>query len=162
VHAALHTASLAARSLRKGLDVDSAAGAAPHLRGLTGSDGVAIYDGDTALLAFEPPGDSLWTPATLDICHRTARDAIAGQRRVLARNQSPAVVAQPILDNDGMVIGVLIVVNTDEPSPGMLCAIAEVLTVVVPFLALQPPGGERGAARHGRPPNRFDRNRRPQ
>ncbi|MBB3753189.1 two-component system LytT family sensor kinase [Mycolicibacterium sp. BK634] len=125
VHAALHTASLAARSLRKGLDADSAAAAAPHLRGLTGSDGVALYSGDTALLAFDPPGE-LWTPATLEICHHTARDAITGQRRVLAREQSPAVVAQPILDDDDAVIGVLVVVNTDEPSPGMLGAIAEV------------------------------------
>ncbi len=33
VHATLHTASLAARSLRRGLDADSARGAAPHLRG---------------------------------------------------------------------------------------------------------------------------------
>ncbi|MCX2930710.1 histidine kinase [Mycobacterium sp. CVI_P3] len=126
VHAALHTASLAAHSLRKGLDADSAAGAAPHLRGLTGSDGVAIYGGDSALLATDPPGDPLWTPGTLETCHHTARDAISGQRRVLARDQAPAVVAQPLLDDGSAVIGVLVVVNTDEPSPGMLGAIAEV------------------------------------
>lgn len=126
VHAALHTASLAARSLRKGLDADSATGAAPHLRGLTGSGGVALYDADTALLALDPPNDPLWTPAAVQICHDTARDAIAGRRRVLAREQSPAVVAQPLLDDDGVVIGVLVVVNADEPSPGMLGAIAEV------------------------------------
>ncbi len=35
VHAALHTASLAARALRRGLDADSAETAAPFLRGLT-------------------------------------------------------------------------------------------------------------------------------
>ena len=35
VHAALHTASLAARPLRRGLDENSAAEAAPHLRELT-------------------------------------------------------------------------------------------------------------------------------
>ena len=51
VHATLHTASLAARSLRRGLDADSARGAAPHLRGLTGTDGVALYDGEGTLLA---------------------------------------------------------------------------------------------------------------
>ncbi len=126
VHAALHTASLAARSLRKGLDADSAAEAAPHLRGLTGADGVALYDGDTALLALDPPGDAVWTAAILEICHHTAADAVAGQRRVLARDQTPVVVAQPLLDADDTAIGVLVVVNAAEPSPGMLGAIAEV------------------------------------
>ena len=46
VHAALHTASLAARALRRGLDADSAETAAPFLRGLTGTDGLALYGGD--------------------------------------------------------------------------------------------------------------------
>ncbi|TGD85658.1 sensor histidine kinase [Mycolicibacterium sp. CH28] len=126
VHAALHTAAQAARSLRKGLDADSAAGAAPHLRGLTGSDGVALYGGDGTLLAFDPPEAPMWTPGALEICHHTARESIAGQRRVLARDQTPAVVAQPLLDDDGAVIGVLVVVTADEPSPGMLGAIGEV------------------------------------
>jgi two-component system LytT family sensor kinase len=38
VHAALHTASLAAHALRHGLDADSAQRAAPILRQLTGAD----------------------------------------------------------------------------------------------------------------------------
>lgn len=126
VHATLHTASLAARSLRKGLDADSAQSAAPHLRGLTGADGVALYDGEATLLAADPPGDPLWTPATTAVCQQTAADSIAGQRRVLARDQTPAVVAQPLLDDDGVVIGVLVAVNAAEPAPGMLGAIGEV------------------------------------
>ncbi len=126
VHAALHTASLAARSLRKGLDADSAAEAAPHLRGLTGADGVALYDGHTDVLALDPSGDALWTPAILEICQHTAAEAVTGQRRVLARDQTPVVVAQPLLDDDDTAIGVLVVVNAAEPSPGMLGAIAEV------------------------------------
>ncbi|WP_167098763.1 sensor histidine kinase [Mycobacterium sp. DL592] len=125
VHATLHTASLAARSLRKGLDADSAQGAAPHLRTLTGADGVALYDGEGTLLAADPGGD-LWAPPTTAVCHQTAREAIAGQRRVLARDQTPAVVAQPLLDDDGIVIGVLVAVNAAEPAPGMLGAIGEV------------------------------------
>lgn len=44
VHDALQTAALAARPLRKGLNTDSARGAIPHLRALTGSDGLALYD----------------------------------------------------------------------------------------------------------------------
>ncbi len=64
VHAALHTASLAARALRHGLDTDSAETAAPFLRGLTGTDGVALFDGDGQLLA-----------------QRSARRADLGRRR---------------------------------------------------------------------------------
>ena len=44
VHATLHTAAMAARALRKGLDADSARAAVPHLRDLTGAEGVALYD----------------------------------------------------------------------------------------------------------------------
>ena len=126
VHATLHTASLAARSLRRGLDADSARGAAPHLRGLTGTDGVALYDGDGTLLAADPAGDPLWSASTLAVCDHTTADSIGGQRRVLARDQTPAIVAQPMLDDDGAVIGVLVAVNTAEPAPGMLGAIGEV------------------------------------
>ena len=54
VHAALYTASLAARALRQGLDTDSAGTAAPFLRGLTGTEGVAVFDGDGRLLASDP------------------------------------------------------------------------------------------------------------
>ena len=56
VHAALHTASLAARPLRKGLHADSARDAAPHLRALTGSDRLALYGPDADFLAADPPG----------------------------------------------------------------------------------------------------------
>ena len=50
VHTTLHTAAMAARALRKGLDAESARAAVPHLRALTGADGVALYatDGTTA------------------------------------------------------------------------------------------------------------------
>jgi two-component system LytT family sensor kinase len=126
VHATLHTASVAARSLRRGLDADSARSAAPHLRSLTGADGVALYDGEGTLLAADPPGDPLWTPSVMAVCDRTAADSISGQRRVLARDQTPAVVAQPMLDDDGAVIGVLVAANAAEPAPGMLGAIGEV------------------------------------
>jgi two-component system LytT family sensor kinase len=49
VHTALHTASLAARALRQGLDTDSADTAAPFLRGLTGAEGVALFATDGRL-----------------------------------------------------------------------------------------------------------------
>src|SRR6185437_16653521 len=60
VHAALHTASQAARALREGLGPDSARAAAPHLRALTGVEGVVVFDGDGGLLVRDPPDDRIW------------------------------------------------------------------------------------------------------
>ena len=125
VHAALHTASLAARPLRRGLDAGSAREAAPHLRALTGSDGLALYDTDGHPLITEPDSD-IWTAATAAACRRAARDSIDGRRRVLLRDQNPSVVAQPLLHDDGTVLGALVAVNTAEPTPGMVGAIGEV------------------------------------
>ena len=126
VHAALHTASLAARPLRKGLHPDSALDAAPHLRALTGSDGLALYGPYADFLAADPPGGEIWTPTTRAECLHTAAESIDGGRRVLRREQSPVVVGQPLLDDDGTVLGALVAVNHAEPAPGMLGAIGEV------------------------------------
>jgi len=126
VHAALHTASLAARPLRKGLHADSARDAAPHLRALTGSDRLALYGPDADFLAADPPGGEIWTPTTRAECLRTAGESIDGGRRVLRREQSLVVVGQPLLDDDGTVLGALVAVNHAEPAPGMLGAISEV------------------------------------
>jgi len=85
VHAALHTASLAARALRHGLDTESAQTAAPFLRGLTGTDGVALFDGDGRLLAQDPPDASVWE---LDACHsvpRSNRSPASGACSLTAR-----------------------------------------------------------------------------
>lgn len=125
VHDALHTASLAARPLRKGLNADSARAAAPHLRALTGSDGLALYD-DQGQLLHRDPADDVWTAASSGVCNSAARESIDGQRRILHREQSPAVVAQPLLDDDGVVLGALVSVHMAEPAPGTLGAIAEV------------------------------------
>ena len=125
VHDALQTAALAARPLRKGLDAESARGATPHLRALTGSDGLALYDEQGQLLHTDPP-DEEWTGVTKGLCRRAARESIAGRRRVMHRDQSPAVVAQPLLDDDGIVLGALVALHVNEPAPGTLGAIAEV------------------------------------
>ena len=123
VHAALNTASLAARALRRGLDTESAQTAAPFLRGLTGTDGVALFDGDGRLLAQDPPDASIWEP---DACQRAALESISGQRRVLTHGQTSQVIAQPLLEESGDVLGVLVVVTTRAPAPGMLGAVGEV------------------------------------
>ena len=51
----------------------------PAPAGLTGSDGVALYDGDGRLLAADPPDDRLWTQATmLDRANAPRADSISG------------------------------------------------------------------------------------
>jgi two-component system LytT family sensor kinase len=126
VHTALNTASLAARALRQGLDTESAQTAAPFLRGLTGTEGVALYDNHGQLLAQDPPGESIWEPDVLEACERAARESISGERRVLTHGRTTAVVAQPLLAEGSDVVGVLVVVTTRSPAPGMLGAVGEV------------------------------------
>jgi two-component system LytT family sensor kinase len=126
VHATLHTASLAAHALRKGLDPDSARTAAPHLRGLTGAEGIALFDIEAQLLAQDPPADPVWTPEVVARCERAARVSIAGQRRVLAGGTVPAVIAQPLLTDDSGVVGLIVVVTSRTAGPGMLGAVSEV------------------------------------
>lgn len=126
VHAALHTASLAARALRQGLDTGSAATAAPFLRDLTGTDGVALFDGDGQLLSRDPADKFIWQPAVISTCTTAAAASIAGERRVLDGVRTFTVVAQPLLAETGDVLGVLVVVTTGTPGPGMLGAVGEV------------------------------------
>jgi two-component system LytT family sensor kinase len=126
VHTALHTASLAARALRRGLDTESAQTAAPFLRGLTGTDGVALFGGDGALLARDAAHDAIWQPDIEDACAATARESVTAARRVLRNNGTTAVVAQPLLAEGGDVLGALVVVAAGNPGPGMLGAIGEV------------------------------------
>ncbi|WP_158167641.1 sensor histidine kinase [Mycolicibacterium smegmatis] len=126
VHAALHTASSAARALRRGLDTDSAQTAAPYLRGLTVTQGLALFDGDGQLLALDPDDDALWQTDIVDTCTSTARDSIADQRRKLTSARPMTVVAQPLLTEAGDVLGALVVVTASTPGPGMLGAVGEV------------------------------------
>jgi two-component system, LytTR family, sensor kinase len=126
VHAALHTASLAARALRQGLDTESANTAAPFLRGLTGTDGVAVFAADGRLLAQDPPDDRLWSDDIVAAAERAATQSIDGQRRVLTNARTSAVVAQPLLADGSDVLGVLVVLTSRTPAPGFLGAVGEV------------------------------------
>lgn len=126
VHAALHTASLAARALRQGLNTESAQTAAPFLRDLTGADGLALFDGDGAVLAENALDDARWDDDVRDACNSAAHESISGQRRVMAHASTSAVVAQPLLAESGDLLGVLVVVTTRSPGPGMLGAVGEV------------------------------------
>lgn len=126
VHAALHTASLAARSLRQGLTEDSAVDAAPHLRALVGAEGLGVADPDGELLAWDgarlvPAGE--FTAA--------ARRAITGRRPVMVHLPDPehpgrTLVAQPLLTDSDAVAGALGMVTAAAPGPGTLGALAEV------------------------------------
>ncbi|MGE0218591.1 sensor histidine kinase [Mycolicibacterium sp.] len=136
VHAALHTASQAARALRAGLDTSSAGTAAPFLRELTGTDGLALFDGDGQLLARDPADDALWETRVLEACEGAARQSISGQRRVLTHAGTWAVVAQPMFAEGGDMLGVLVVVTTHSPAPGMLGAVGEVARYAVSQLEL--------------------------
>ncbi|TFV55584.1 sensor histidine kinase [Mycobacterium sp. PS03-16] len=126
VHAALHTASLAARALRQGLDTASAESAAPFLRELTGAEGVALYDRDGGRLARDPRDDPVWAADVADAAARTARESVTGQRRMLTAVRTTTVIAQPLLADGGDVLGVLVVVTARTPGPGMLGAVGEV------------------------------------
>jgi two-component system, LytTR family, sensor kinase len=125
VHATLHTAAMAARALRKGLDAESARAAVPHLRDLTGAEGVALYDTDGTLLAHHPADGPVWNAEILARSERSAQGAAAGGRRVLT-GQAPSLIAQPLLPDDSDVLGVLVVVSAIRPGPGMLGAVGEV------------------------------------
>ncbi|MEV0947838.1 histidine kinase [Rhodococcus sp. NPDC049939] len=131
VHAALHTASLAARPLRRGLDETSAQEAAPHLRALTGAQALAVFDAAGNLLAWSGPHTAM-----CEQLRDAATRAVDGQRRVLVAygglvrgtedHAVRALVAQPLMIEATGVVGVLGMVTTEDPGPGMLGAITEV------------------------------------
>jgi two-component system LytT family sensor kinase len=126
VHAALHTASLAAHALRHGLDADSAQRAVPFLRQLTGADAIVLFDESGQRSARDPSDRSTWTPDALAAAEHAANEALAGQRRIMSAHRAGAMVAQPLLTDDGDALGVLVAVTSREPGPGMLGAIGEV------------------------------------
>ncbi|MGW6695191.1 sensor histidine kinase [Rhodococcus sp. NPDC054953] len=124
VHATLHTASLAARPLRRGLDATSAAEAAPHLRTLTSAESLALADQDGAPLAWNGPNEHLTGRFAA-----AARAAAETGRRELIAHPHPgvrALVVQPLVVEDVGVVGVMGVLTAAEPGPGMLGAISEV------------------------------------
>lgn len=135
VHSTLHTASLAALSLRSGLSEESAAEALPHLKTLTAADAVGLYDDAGVRLAHHPGGEDLWDTELLAASDAAAAASIDHQRRVLvpdpvgAENPVRALIAQPLLSGE-VNIGVLVVATTRRPGPGMLGAIGEVARYV--------------------------------
>ncbi|HEY9311164.1 sensor histidine kinase [Williamsia sp.] len=127
VHATLHTASLAARPLRRGLDADSAAQAAPHLRSLTSADALGMADADGEVLAWTGSHERL-SAQFGDAAVRAAEEG----RRILIKASDldepgvRALIVQPMLVDGAGAVGVIGVVTRTQPGPGLLSAIAEV------------------------------------
>jgi two-component system LytT family sensor kinase len=136
VHAALHTASLAAHALRHGLDPDSAQRAAPFLRMLTGADAVVVHASSGERLAHDPPDRSTWAADALAAAEGAAREALTGPRRIMSTHLAGAMVAQPLITDDGDALGVLVAVTSRPPGPGMLGAIGEVASYAASQLEL--------------------------
>jgi two-component system LytT family sensor kinase len=127
VHATLHTASLAAVPLRRGLDADSAAEAAPHLRELTAAVAVGLAGADGSVLAWSGPHETL----TATFSDAAVRAADEGRRILIkaAELDEPgvrALIVQPLMLEDSGPVGVMGVVTRTQPGPGMLSAISEV------------------------------------
>ena len=111
-YATLHTASLAAPSLRRGLDAESAAQALPHVRALLGSPTAAITD-IHGPLAWDGPGDAV------DVAELMTQALKSGTTQASDR----AIVAP--LSVEDRVVG-SIVVMSDEASAGLARATTEV------------------------------------
>ncbi|MFD6160303.1 sensor histidine kinase [Nocardia sp. NPDC060256] len=127
VHSALHTASLAAIPLRRGLTAQSAQESAPYLRVLTGADALGVADPDGTLLAWDGSHAELAEHFT-----EAAKRAVAGERPVLVagpgsgEHAGRTLIAQPLLIDSTGVAGAIGVVTTGQPGPGWLGAVAEV------------------------------------
>jgi two-component system LytT family sensor kinase len=111
-YATLHTASLAAPSLRRGLDSESAAQALPHVRALLGSPTAAITD-IHGPLAWDGPGDAV------DVAELMTQALKSGTTQASDR----AIVAPLSVEN--RVVG-SIVVMSDDASAGLARATTEV------------------------------------
>ncbi len=111
-YATLHTASLAAPSLRRGLDAESASQALPHVRALLGSPTAAITDIHGSL-AWDGPGDAV------DVAELMTQAMKSGTTQASDR----AIVAP--LSVEGRVVGSIVVMG-DEASAGLARATTEV------------------------------------
>jgi two-component system LytT family sensor kinase len=125
----LHTAGLAADSLRSGLTPATAAKAVRPLRRLVGSVGLTISDGRTCL-AFDGTGGHHGEQLTT-----AAHRALHGHRSVvLSAKDLPCdrvdcavrgAVLAPLSGPDGRATSVLVAVADDHPAPGLVQATLE-------------------------------------
>ena len=98
---------------------------------------VVVYDASGEHLAHDPSDRATWTTDAL-----AAAGTAAGPRHSPASDASwpshraGAMVAQPLLTDDGDALGVLVAVTSRQPGPGMLGAIGEVASYAASQLEL--------------------------
>lgn len=119
--ATLHTASLAAPALRRGLTPDAATSAARHLRVLLGSRGVALTDTERVLAAEGPGSDLLRMPQVGSVL-ATGRSAVSAP--LTSSGIEMRFVVAPLVV-EGRVLGTLVAV-TNEATAVLTRATTEV------------------------------------
>ena len=136
----LHTAGLAAESLRQGLTAATAGKAIRHLRALVGAVGLAVADADR-VLAFDGKGEhhspQLTTAAARVIA--TRRSSVLGPLDLACDRVDCAIrggVVAPLADPQGTVSGALIALADAQPAPGLVQATQETGRWVAGQLAL--------------------------
>ena len=115
VHQALHTASLAAVPLRRGLTEESASEAAPHLRALAGAEALGVADAEGTLLAWDGPQTGMFASFA-----DAARRAVADERPVLVTGDEHTLIAQPLPIDTGAAVGVPALERVDLSSSKFL------------------------------------------
>jgi two-component system LytT family sensor kinase len=115
--ATLHTASLAAPSLRAGLTTEAAERSAKHLRALLGSRGIALTDTDRVLAADGVPLASVAMPVVAEVL-------ATGRAVVTVIGPGSAGVVAPLIVDD-RVVGALVAV-ADDTTAGLVRATTEV------------------------------------
>ena len=131
VHDTLHTASLAAPALRRGLSAESATEAVPHLRSLLGTAATALADEAGTLLAWSGSGER----HTEHLLHAARRAASTGRRELVAHAELEchqlgcevrALVVVPLVLQDTGIVGVLGALTNADAGPGLMRTADEV------------------------------------
>lgn len=131
-HETLHTASLAARELREGLDDSGVTRAAPHLRAMLGTPSIAVCD-PTGPIVWEGVGEHHLTSAHghAEQARRTARTVALTERDVRCPDPDcpvRAAVVTPIVA-DGRLVGTIAAYGPSVTS-GLALALEEVARLV--------------------------------
>lgn len=131
-HETLHTASLAARELREGLDDSGVTRAAPHLRAMLGTPSIAVCD-PTGPIVWEGVGEHHLTSAHghAEQARRTGRTVALTERDVRCPDPDcpvRAAVVTPIVA-DGRLVGTIAAYGPSVTS-GLALALEEVARLV--------------------------------
>jgi len=143
----LHTAGLAAESLRAGLTEATATKASRHLRALIGSVGIAVADAN-GILAFDGRGEhhGPQMAAAASRAITSGRSSVLGPDEVGCGRMDCEIrggVVAPLTDPDGTVSAALVALADEQPAPGLVQATLETGRWVAAQLALAELGTSR-------------------